>query len=192
MDLLNLLLDQEKYLKDVKYPSRLHRSLITFAVNIILVLEGGRLAYLPYLYEKNVQDQLIQLVLENEPNLMLVQYKHHPLIILKENHEIVVDILSNESNNQTALAKVLGYPYAGLEWTSEYRDVYIISYDLSDNIPIYCFVIPVEEYNDKMRVKILEDTIKYQNILSKYGYQVILNSKFKAKDSKSAIPISFP
>lgn len=114
-NLLNLLLSQEKYIKDVKYPSRLHSNLITFAINIIIVLEGGRLAYLPYLFEKNVQKYLIQLVLDNNSDLLLLQYKHHPLIILKENHEIVGDILSNESNNQTALAKVLGYPYAGSE-----------------------------------------------------------------------------
>lgn len=71
-----------------------------------------------------------------------------------------------------------------------------MSYDLSDNIQIYGFSIPVEEYNDVMRVQILEDTIKYQNILGKFRYEVILHSKFKAKDSgknnNPAIPISFP
>lgn len=60
---------------------------MTFAANIILVLEGGRLAYRSDISDVNINEFLIDKVLTNKTNLMKLPFPPQQLlIILKKNY----------------------------------------------------------------------------------------------------------
>jgi len=193
--LLKLILDQEEYINGLEYNDERygHFSLTEFSANIILVLQGGRLSYLPGL-PPIVENYLIPLVLDHEPTLIALQ--HPTLILLKKNYDLIVNILSEQIDHRINLGKVLGYGYIGLDFLGINKDVYYINYDLKDgneNIKqLYGFTIPVEKYNSENKRKAVEDLIKYQNILGKYGYEVVLSCIFRAKGSRGSVEIPLP
>jgi hypothetical protein len=90
-------------------------------------------------------------------------------------------MLSKESNPQIELGKVLRFPYIGLDWNNTCKDSYLMSYNLQDNTRLYSFVIPADQHNNTIQRQMLENAIKYQNILGKYGYYIFLNSNFRKK-----------
>ena len=141
--------------------------LLILSLNIILLIEGKRLAYracsLPSLLPKILEltgDRLVVLPLIPE----------EPLVMLKENLQRVVDIFTVAESRDIAYGRVLDYPHIG----SGSRDCMIVSYCVGDALALYSFQVPNSRYTREVRDKIEADLVKYRATLSLYGYDVKL------------------
>lgn len=144
-----------------------------FALNIILILEGSRLAYKADIDDPDINKFLIREALNYDSSLSCLM-KDEPIIFLKSNLQMIVDEFKNNADHDLFLGKVLGYHYTGPYWIGcSNGDTYTISYQTVSS-SLYAFNIPVCEYNQNVKNKIL-DTLRSHNLcLNKYGYEVTL------------------
>ena len=167
---MSMIIDDEKY-NIPKLPI-----LMCYALNILLVLEEGRLAYRSDVQDKNINRHLIKAVLDHNQDLMELPYiEEEPLIILKKNYELVKNMLCSDADFHIAIGKVLGYAYTGPDWSCGINDTYNIGYVVQydgGNTNLYRFIVPMDKYNGDIKQQIIDDAVKYQNILDNYGFNV--------------------
>lgn len=152
--------------KSVKIDTTTSREVL--ALNVILVLEGKRLAY----RESTLVD-LIPKVLEiAEGRLVSLPFiPSEPLIVLKENVSTVLQHF-HANDFHIAFGKVLGYAYTGKDWIGS-NNHYSVSY-IVGNSYLYTFNLPKYGCTQDMKARIMEDLEKYRTSLSEYGYTVDL------------------
>ena len=143
-------------------------SLEVLALNVILVLEGKRLAY-----RESTLVELIPAVLQiAEGRLVSLPFiPSEPLVVLKENVSTVLQYFTNK-DLQIAFGKVLGYAYTGEDWIGSDRH-YSVSYVVGNSY-LYTFNLPKYECTTDMKARIMEDLEKYRTFLLAYGYTVDL------------------
>ena len=143
-------------------------SLEVLTLNVILVLEGKRLAY----RESTLVD-LIPTVLEIAKGRLvsLPLIPSEPLIVLKENVSTVLQYFYT-NDLHIAFGIVLGYAYTGEDWIGS-NNHYSVSYVVGKS-HLYTFNLPMSECTSDMKAKIIEDLDKYRTSLSFYGYAVDL------------------
>ena len=194
--ILNILLSQIDIMNDIyvqvddkQYKLDKAKLITIFALNIILVLEGVRIAYR---IDDNLID-LIPLVKTLDEKINIIPYPPtEPLIILKENKKSIINMLNialkkSEEAVHITMGDILGYAYTGSDWQCGYRDTYGINYvaidEFSNKYILYTFVVPINKYNDDIRQQILDDEKIYNNILERYGYIVIAEASIHLKDN---------
>lgn len=177
----------------VKYQISTSSELLVYASNIVLVLEGRRLAFRSTICDEKISKKLSQLIIDHTPNLMLIPYpEEEPSFILKSNYEKVMMILSNSVNRgHIAMGQLLGYAYTGADWINGYRDTYIIGYQITDNNShagsLYNFNVPINKYNNFITQVIIDDLIKYQDILGRYDVNVEIQCMMYPKNGMPSL-----
>ncbi|CAH6419586.1 Hypothetical protein POVR2_LOCUS92 [uncultured virus] len=165
----------EGEMKRLKLDSR--AALTVLALNVILVLEGQRLAY-----RMSQLADLAPLVLEISQGALvsLPLIPNEPLLLSKSNLARVViqlkqDLSGPPSDNKAHIAfgNVLGYAYVGEDWMGSGNE-YNISYN-SGGLSLYSFNIPKHGYTREIRDKIEADLARYRTTLAPYGYTVHLS-----------------
>ena len=165
-----------------------HQLFTTYALNVLLVLEGKRLAYRVDISRNGYNRHYAKLAEIIDDRLTVYQESNHePYIILKENYDIVNKIFEEEKE-VIAIGKILGYSYVGLYWCNlSLCDVYYtISFSVTKDeqqYNLYSFNIPAIRYNQKMIDDILCTKKKFQQILEKEQCDVIVNHIFFTKDN---------
>lgn len=169
--------------------------LVTFALNIILVLERSRLAYRADLSRK-LNTRLLSFIRSLHPELMIIsQPVEEPLVILKSNYSQVAKILLGEKDFHIGIGKVLGYLYTGPNWMLFKQDSYSLGYYIvndanSSQERLYTFVVPAEAYTLQIQEKAQHDQAKYQSILRSYGSLRVGIETWFHPQGKSPIVIS--
>ena len=150
--------------------------IISFVANIILVLEGGRLAYKSDdVINNDINDYMVQTVIKLYPELTYIPYPSEtPLIILKRNHTVVMNILSVETeiyDFDIASRYVLGYAHPNSDWNDNTNN-YMYRYNVhwkGFHTTLYSFTIPVDLYSQKIELHMTTLCHMYDSILGKYG-----------------------
>ena len=145
--------------------------MLIFSLNIILLLEGKRLAYRTSSFGLSLLPKLSELTGDRLAIVPLIP--EEPLIFLRENLPRVMSIFSSCKTNKdvdAAYGTLLDYPHIG----SGTRDCMIVSYCVGDALALYSFQVPNSQYTREVRDKIRYDLEKYQQVLSRYGYEVKL------------------
>ena len=144
-----------------------------FALNIILVLEKGRMTYRCDQHLSHLTSEIKKM---DDRIKILTLVPTEPTIILKENLKSIIDIFNNEQDPHIAYGKMLEYSYVGLDWANGFRDTYSITYNACDGVnkpcPLYTFNVPIDKYTDNVKEHILSKNKLYNHILNKYGYKV--------------------
>ena len=141
---------------------------LTWASNIVLVLEGGRLAYR---YERDlINVDLITMLDHNLGLAVLPLSPKEPLITVNE--DLVLEIIKSAQSDE-AMGKILGYAYIGGDWMDgdRYMIGYKVKYQEAEE-PLYAFMVPIVKYNDEIRCVILTDLERFRVILGKYDVKV--------------------
>ena len=146
--------------------------LTKFALNIVLILEGKRLVYKADLCDPDVNKFMIREALNYESSLQCI----NSLIFLKSNAQIIVDKLNKNIDSDQALGIILDYHYIGPYWEGlSNGDTYSISYvakSLNKDYHLYTFNVPVNEYTQEIKNKILATQDSYNQALKQYGFNV--------------------
>lgn len=82
----------------------------------------------------------------------------------------------SSDDEHSAFGNILGYLYNGPNWHS--GDRYSIGYDATNGegeCNLYSFNIPISEYNNQIKMKILNQKEAYERILKLYGYSVSIH-----------------
>lgn len=143
-------------------------ALLCCAANVVLVLNGCRLAY-----RIDSVIELVDKILEYEPELMVIPYEE-PLLILRSNYEKVIGMLSESENSDMCFGLVLGYAYVAPDWN---MGEHSISYKLKlgDTLStfLYSFRLPIiKQYTNSIRHKIIDDLTLFQDTLAQYDIKV--------------------
>lgn len=155
--------------------------LLILSLNIILVLEGRRLAYR--------DDTSLGLGKQVEAIVGCVEYlpiiESEPLVVLKSKKEEVLSkfrgaLASSDSRNSVHITfgQVLGYAYVdnldvlSSPWIS-------ISYALGSSDEgrcLYTFIVPKHKWCSEIRTKVLSDLEGHNRVLAEYGYKVSVSA----------------
>ncbi len=173
-------------IEDKKYKSNPSWSLTVFALNVILVLEGARLAYKDISLIDN-NPFLINFIEKLCDEIIVISDSKEPFVLLKKNKNQIKNLLLEEEDNGLGIAKILGYAYVGNDWYGS-ENKYHISYWAIDNnnkeFPLYTFVCPIEKFNNEIRNKLLNDKCLFESILNKYGFDVKIKILVKKEGCK--------
>lgn len=184
LEQIDLLDDIYTYIGDKKYKLSKKHLVTIFALNIILVIEGGRLAYRA---GDDIPIKLFDFIMKYQELIYLPYPKEEPLIILRKNKSRVLNILKNHLEDfSVGISKVLGYDYNGSDWYGGYKPMYSVSYEAIDsndiNYTLYTFRMPVNKYTDEIRNKIITKQKIFNDILSNYNYDVIISVEYQPKE----------
>lgn len=148
---------------------------LRFASNVLLVLQGQRLAYL--LNPREANSSILQALVS--PLTIISPSKLDMLIILEENKDKVNSMIEESSSPDyhLSLARVLDYAYQGRDWSRGDRSGvnYFVSFG-SVSCQLYAFMVPRVSYNQACREKIFDDLCKYNSTLNVYGITVHVES----------------
>ena len=161
----------------------------TFTLNIILVLEGGRLVYRS---AGEISYVMIPIVEKLCPDIRII-HGEEPLIYLEKNKNIIKKIFIENENYEIAMGKILGYHYNGTNWHGKH-DKYGISYKTKiTNFYLYTFICPLDEYTEDIRSKVLLDCVKFNSILKSYGYEIEIQTLLTGRyvDLLDYLPTAF-
>jgi len=177
-------MSQEKILLDKLYetfPTINKRYILSFYLNIILVLEGKRPCYRVdiCISDSKTTYDFINVVMDIYPDRFEVFKSKIPFIFLKSNSEFIISTLENMTHEN--VGKALGYRYIN----SDALDRKNIRVGLSimfnqighkTKTQLYGFCIPTKSIDETIMNNIYNDVQNYNNILNKYGYNVSLRS----------------
>ncbi len=183
MEQINGVAEDYVQIGDKKYKTDTKSELTVVALNVILVLEGARLAYKD-IFLINNNKYLIDFIEKLCGEIIIIPDLGEPFIILKKNKIQIENLLLEEVESGLGNAKILGYAYIGNDWYGS-KNKYHISYTAIDNnnkeFPLYTFICPIEKFNNQIRNKLLDDKCLFENILIKYGYYVKISIWTKRK-----------
>jgi hypothetical protein len=163
------------------FPTVNKRCILTFYLNVVLVLEEGRPCYrvdICVTDSKTTYD-FINIVTNMYPDTFEVFKSKIPFLFLKKNAEFITSILENMTHEN--VGKALGYRYTN----SDALDKKNIRLGLSimfnqvghkTKTQLYGFCVPTKSLDETIMDNIYNDIQNYNNILNKYGYNVSLRS----------------
>lgn len=180
---LSLTTENDKvYILDKKY------EFTKYALNVLLVLQGKRMAYGVDLHHNDHTSnqyyaQLARLI-DKRLDIYL-PHSYEPLIILKENYQIVDNIFKTNTN---PYGKVLGYSYTGnnhvgLSVCDLYYGIHFCVTKEDDEYFLYSFNIPSVEYTKEIKDHILYTKDIFNDCLKEEGYEVLLKHGDQTKDN---------
>ena len=175
--IMNCLADMEDIYQEaegVNYKLDKEYLLRTTALNVVLVKNGSRLAY-----RESSLPSIANFVTKLDPELMLIPIiKEEPLIILRSNLSIVLEIVKGETDIHIIMAKLLGYRYVVSDWSSTISS-YTVHYvaQLGNGVQpktqeyiLYSYIVPNDKYTNSVKQDISNDLDKFNSVLSSYGY----------------------
>jgi hypothetical protein len=180
---------------DKKIQYNHEKSFTTFALNVILVLEGVRKSYRISVdgnNEQNLNPYFCKLALDFNASLTSsLLIPEEPLIFLKDNEQEILQTFENE-NIHIAYGKVLGYGYTGEYWRgNSLGKTYGISYvaidEQGNEYILFTFNVPQIKYTDEMKNKILNDKSIYDRVLNHYHMSLKFNTMIQLKDDMNVI-----
>jgi hypothetical protein len=175
----------KSYLKEIDTRSQV----LAFGLNVILALEGARLAYRSLITNPEVRNYLLTTALRLAPSLRMIPFGEEPLLILKSNYIRVLDTFVTEADGHVAMGKVLGYAYTGTDWvTRGITDHYVFSYQVG-SVNLYSFNVPLLKYTPAIKKVIVDNLSSYNDILEKYGYPVTLQCALVPRDDQPLVMI---
>lgn len=163
------------------FPSIDKRSILTFYLNVILVLEEGRPCYRVDICvsDSKITYDFINIVMDMYPDRFEVFKSKIPFIFLKKNTEFITSLLENMTHEN--VGKALGYQYTNSDALDKKNirlglSVMINQIDHKTKTQLYGFCIPTIYIDENMMNNVYNDVQNYNNILNKYGYNVSLRS----------------
>lgn len=151
-----------------------------FALNVILVLEGVRLAYRADVPTLSVNKTLIDMSIALSGVLTIVPTTHtkylEPLLYLKTREKEIEHLLKTLSDSEDPLGKVLQYSYYGNDWVDREGSHKVVSLTVEHiqtkkQYNLYGFNVPIDKYTEEIRKDVLETVRRYNSVLPQYGYQ---------------------
>lgn len=157
------------------------KQFLTYALNILLVLDGKRLAYRCDISQNGHNQHYAKLVKSIDDRLMVHQEDNtEPYIILKENYEKV--------KNETNIGKLLGYSYTGPYWIGlslcdTYYSIHFDAVKDDQRTSLYSFNIPQVEYSQIIINDILDKQESFQSTLENERYNVTIWHMIQTKNN---------
>lgn len=145
--------------------------ILPFLANVLLVLKGGRLAYLVNSSDRK-EMTMFQAVSSVSNELTSIATPYGPLILRKENKAKVEGILSEPGVDiHLAYAYVLDYAYQKKDWRE--GDSYAVTYHFryqEIKSRLYTFRVPAAAYNDALRARVEEKVILFNSLLDGFAF----------------------
>lgn len=173
---INTVDDKIVYINGTKYTIPHYKEIKRAALNIVLVLKGGRLSYRIDL-GKELNNIIISVINSLTDSLMTIAIiPKEPLIFLRSNKFLIDMVFQKEKDINEAFGKVLEYEYVECGVIKNIKKLYTINYEATGEsnevIKLYAFDIPIDKYVDEVINKVTNKTTLYSNILHEYGYTV--------------------
>lgn len=149
--------------------------LVEFLANVLLVLRGGRHAYLVNLTIE-IEVTLLETVLRAEQSLTTIAVnKWSSLLVCRDKEREVRELFlirQSSSDTHLALAHILDYAYQGRDWAS--GDRYAVTYHMGYRgikSRLYTFTVPVSHYDDVCRAKVEATVALYSSFLTGLDFE---------------------
>jgi hypothetical protein len=173
--------------EDLRLLNKLHetfpnsKGILSFYLNIMLVLEGARLSYRVDINppKSKTRYDFINVALDIYPDTFEIFKNKAPFIFLKSNKQFINSTLEKMTHENIGI--VLGYCYSN----SDGLDVKLMRIGLSimanqinhkTQTQLYAICVPANILNETIMNAISNEIINYNKILNKYGYCVSLRT----------------